>query len=136
MERGYKKGGRKGRGGKHGNRHGFFKRAFQPDIDDQGMMTLNQLKEGHHGIIHHLKGGPRAINRLAELGFVPGEEVRVVKNFGFGPVIVEIRGSRMGLGRGFSAKIIVNKLSIKENEDSEREEEVPFISSHSDQRDG
>ncbi|MHA1450754.1 MAG: FeoA family protein [Candidatus Hodarchaeales archaeon] len=113
MKHGYRHGGRKGRRKKHG----FFKRLFH-DIENQGLMPLSNLTEGHRGIIRYLNGGPRVVNRIAELGFVPGEKVKVMKNFGFGPVMVEIRGSRMGIGRGLSEKIIVEKLPLAEREDS------------------
>ena len=38
---------------------------------------------------------------------LPGTEIEVVQNSMFGPVVVEVKGSRMMLGRGTACKIQV-----------------------------
>ena len=45
--------------------------------------------------------------RLAAMGLVPGVEVLMVKNGGGGPAVVEVKGSRLALGRGMARKIRV-----------------------------
>ena len=48
-------------------------------------------------------------NRLASLGFTPGVTINMTQNFGRGPLIVTVRGTRVALGRGEAAKIIVER---------------------------
>ena len=51
--------------------------------------------------------GIRARQFLADLGIIEGENVRVIKN-NFGPLIVEVKGTRIALGRGLATKIEVS----------------------------
>jgi ferrous iron transport protein A len=50
------------------------------------------------------------INRIASLGFTPGAEVMLLQNFGRGPLIASVRGSRLALGRGEAEHILVKVL--------------------------
>jgi len=43
--------------------------------------------------------------RLAAMGLVPGVQVRVMRNSGSGPVVVEVKGTRLALGRGMAVRI-------------------------------
>ena len=49
------------------------------------------------------------MSRLATLGFTPGAKLTMVQNFGRGPLIVSIRGTRIALGRGEAAKVCVTR---------------------------
>ncbi len=61
--------------------------------------TLDELDAGRTGRVRDVRGGAHVVTRLAALGFVPGTPVLMVQNFGRGPVIVEVRGTRVALGR-------------------------------------
>ena len=76
------------------------------------LQTLNQLAKGERGIVHHLSGGRRISDRLLVMGFTLGAEVTVIQNPGFGPVIVNVRDSRIALGRGEARKVMVSKKSL------------------------
>ena len=71
--------------------------------------TLSNLAPGEMGVVHKLAGGWGFTSRLATLGFTPGAELTMVQNFGRGPLIVNIRGTRIALGRGEAAKVAVTK---------------------------
>ena len=58
-------------------------------------------------MIESLHGGRGLVSRLAVLGFIPGQKINMVQNFGHGPLIVKVRGARVALGRGEASKIIV-----------------------------
>lgn len=47
--------------------------------------------------------------RFAELGFSEGEKIRIIKNSHFGPLILEVRGSRLAIGRGQAHHILVDE---------------------------
>lgn len=71
---------------------------------------LSALKENEKGKIAGIEGGREITRRLTHMGFDPGTEVRMVKNEGRGPVIVELRGSgRIALGRGMAEKIFLEE---------------------------
>ena len=69
--------------------------------------SLTELITGQHGTVLAFEGGRAVNNRLTSLGFTPGAEINVVQNYGRGPLIVRVRGSRVALGRGEAQKIIV-----------------------------
>jgi ferrous iron transport protein A len=72
-------------------------------------ITLNNLAPGEMGVVHKLVGGWGFTSRLATLGFTPGAKLTMVQNFGRGPLIVNIRSTRIALGRGEAAKVVVTK---------------------------
>jgi ferrous iron transport protein A len=72
-------------------------------------ITLSSLAPGEVGVVYELAGGWGFMSRLATLGFTPGAELTMVQNFGHGPLIVNIRGTRIALGRGEAAKVHVTK---------------------------
>ncbi len=71
--------------------------------------TLSDLAPGEVGVVHKLTGGWGFTSRLATLGFTPGAKLTMVQNFGRGPLIVNIRGTRIALGRGEAAKVYVTR---------------------------
>jgi ferrous iron transport protein A len=72
-------------------------------------IRLSTLTPGEIAVVHELVGGRGFMSRLATLGFTPGAKLTMVQNFGHGPLIVNIRGTRIALGRGEAAKVVVTK---------------------------
>jgi ferrous iron transport protein A len=72
-------------------------------------ITLEGLPLGAVGRVRDLHGGQDFLARMAALGFTPGAEVSMVQNFGHGPVIVALRGTRIALGRGEAGKVHIWK---------------------------
>jgi ferrous iron transport protein A len=52
--------------------------------------------------------------RLAELGLTPGALVTVMNGHHPGPLLIDIRGSRLSLGFGVAQKIMVKEAEIGE----------------------
>ena len=71
--------------------------------------SLSQLPAGAHATILTFTDGRAVTNRLASLGFTPGVEVGMAQNFGRGPLIVTVRGTRVALGRGEAEKIFIQQ---------------------------
>ncbi|HEX69069.1 MAG TPA: ferrous iron transport protein A [Candidatus Bathyarchaeota archaeon] len=71
-------------------------------------VPLAFLSENKQAEIVEVIGGRGLVRRLYELGFIPGTKVRVISSNSPGPVLVDIKGTRMALGRGVTMKIIVN----------------------------
>jgi ferrous iron transport protein A len=75
-------------------------------------IPLCSLESDRVGVILSLKGGQAMTSRLAILGFTPGTELTMVQNYGWGPVIVQVRDTRIALGRGEARKISVRPTSL------------------------
>lgn len=70
---------------------------------------LSEIPTGENVVIASLCEGNELNRRLTSLGFTPGTGVEIVQNFGSGPMIVNVRGTRIALGRGEAAKIFVHR---------------------------
>ncbi len=80
------------------------------------MVPLANLSPGQTGFVQRLHGGHRFLSRLAALGFTPGAPVIMMRNHGFGPVIVAIRGAQVALGRGEATHILVHPTEDEKHE--------------------
>jgi Fe2+ transport system protein FeoA len=90
-----------------------------------GLVPLGSLGAGEIGVVHEVRGrhgfargrhgfvrGRHGlVSRLSSLGFTPGAKVTMVQNFGRGPIIVMVRGTRIALGRGEAQKVIVTPIT-------------------------
>ena len=71
------------------------------------MSSLNEVPAGQNVIVRRLCGGKSFVNRMAALGFTVGAEVHVIQNYGRGPLITQVRGVRIALGRGEAFKVLI-----------------------------
>lgn len=76
-------------------------------MTDDSTIPLAKLPANGRAVIRSFAGGHAVINRLASLGFTPGAMVNMTQNYGHGPIIVTVRGTRVALGRGEAGKIFV-----------------------------
>lgn len=68
--------------------------------ENRGNMNLSELKTGETGIIVKVRGRGAFRNRITEMGFVKGKEVRVIKNAPFNdPIEYEIMDYKISLRR-------------------------------------
>ena len=70
------------------------------------MMPLGMAQVGETNIIRKITGRDEVRQHLAEIGFVVGEEVRVVSELG-GNLILSVKDSRVALDRSMAARILV-----------------------------
>jgi Fur family ferric uptake transcriptional regulator len=96
--------------------HGFHMLQHKMEIyglcseclkDRVSLMPLSSAQEGERGIIEEFMGGSGAQMRLATMGLRTGDEVEVITNRGEGQIVVAVNTTRLALGRGISAKIMV-----------------------------
>jgi ferrous iron transport protein A len=71
------------------------------------MLPLSMASPGDTVEVATFKGGWGLQRRLADLGLTPGVKVRVISGGKPGPVVIDVRGSRLALGYGVAHKIIV-----------------------------
>lgn len=69
-------------------------------------MPLTMVQPGGRSFIKKVAGRPETRRFLENLGFIAGGEVAVINCIG-GNMIVEVKGSRVAVGRDMAAKIMV-----------------------------
>ncbi len=74
-------------------------------------VSLASLPPGGEGRLVAIHGGRGQALRLRRLGLRPGALVRIVAAGGWGgPVLVEVDGCRVAVGRGLARHILVEPL--------------------------
>lgn len=77
------------------------------------MIQLSSLKDGDSAQIVTINGGRNINLRMNELGLSIGEIIKVIRNIGGGPIMVELKAGKIAIGRGVARKIFCRRL-IKE----------------------
>jgi len=70
-------------------------------------MKLIDLKKDQKGIIVSISGGRRVAQKLTDMGLTPGTEFKIEKKGHLCPVEISVRGSKLALGYGVAAKILI-----------------------------
>ena len=70
------------------------------------MMPLGMAQVGETNIIRKITGRDEVRQHLAEIGFVVGEDVRVVSELG-GNLILSVKDSRVALDKSMAMRILV-----------------------------
>jgi len=78
---------------------------------------LSAVPGGESARIRRLAGGQAFLSRLAPLGFIPGARLRMIQNWGRGPLLVALYDTRMALGRGEADQILVERLAGEDDGD-------------------
>jgi ferrous iron transport protein A len=71
-------------------------------------LPLCQLPAGRMGRVHAITGDVSFCQRVRELGF--GESTMITKIGGTGPFICQVNGTRIALGHGAAAQIVVTPI--------------------------
>ena len=72
-------------------------------------LTLDQLPKDATAVVRQLRGGGELVHRLAAMGLTEGAQLVVLQNTGHGPMLVNVRDTRIALGRGEAIKVLVEK---------------------------
>jgi ferrous iron transport protein A len=75
-------------------------------------IALCNLHPNEEGTVVALDGGCGFVSRLAALGFTPGATVSVVRNPGYGPIIVAVLDTQVALGRGEASRVQVRPQAV------------------------
>ena len=68
--------------------------------------ALSNFGSGQTAIIVDHSSGQRAWAKMENMGLMPGVEVSVLLNSGWGPLLVAVENSRFMLGRGMAEGIL------------------------------
>lgn len=72
-------------------------------------ITIANLATGESGVVKSYTGGRGMMGRCLSMGFTPGSLVKILKNFGSGPVLVKVHDTEVAVGRGIAEKIVVTR---------------------------
>lgn len=72
-------------------------------------IPLSELAPGQKALVYAVLGPGKGVQlRLSSLGLRPGANVQVVgRGPGRGPILVEVNGTRVAIGRGLAKRILV-----------------------------
>lgn len=72
--------------------------------------TLDQIYENSIAKVIDIRGGQGIRQRLSQMGIHPGDMITILRYGALrGPILIEIHGSQVALGRGIASKIIVEE---------------------------
>jgi ferrous iron transport protein A len=72
-------------------------------------LPLNVVPPGEEVKIVSVRAGWGLSQRLADMGLTPGTRLTVINSYGGGPVLINLRGTRLALGFGIAQKITVER---------------------------
>jgi len=73
------------------------------------LMPLAMVSPGEVVQVVRVKAGWGLQRRLADMGLTPGVAITVLNRQMPGPIIIDLRGSRLVLGYGMAQKILVRR---------------------------
>lgn len=74
-------------------------------------MNILDIQNGQWVKVVDFRGGRGMEARLSQLGFLPGNKIRVIRSAPFkGPLLIEVEGREIVLGRGIANHILVEYL--------------------------
>ena len=74
------------------------------------LMPLAMVSPGEVVEMVDIKAGWGLRRKLADMGLTSGVVIRVMNRQVPGPIVIDLRGSRLVLGYGMTQKILVRKL--------------------------
>lgn len=76
-------------------------------METTNIRPLDKIEAGTAVQIVTIEAGSGLKNRLAAMGLLADVQIRVVRNDGAGQIIVNVKNSKVILGRGMSHKVFV-----------------------------
>ena len=70
-------------------------------------LPLAMINPYEEVMVAEIRGGRGLAQRLADMGLTPGTKLKVINSQMPGPILIDLRGSRLVLGHGVALKIMV-----------------------------
>lgn len=90
--------------------------SSHPPVQGIAYPTLASLSVGRTVKIHSIDGGIECTHRLAAMGLYPGTTLKIVQGGAGKPLIVDVRGGRVMIGRGMIHRIHVIPIPLPSTE--------------------
>jgi len=73
--------------------------------------TLDQIYENKKATVIDIRGGQGIRQRLGQMGIHPGDTITMLRVGALGgPILIEVHGSQVALGKGIASKVIVEEM--------------------------
>ena len=82
--------------------------------------TLSRLRRGESARVISVDGGQGMRTKLQNLGIYEGITIKVAQNHGYGPVLIELEGTRLMLGRKMAERLWVSDSTTAVETGSEK----------------
>jgi len=80
-------------------------------LTEVNMTTLDQVYENKKATVIDIRGGQGIRQRLGQMGIHPGDTITMLRYGALrGPILIEVHGSQVALGRGIASKILVEEI--------------------------
>jgi len=70
-------------------------------------LPLAMINPSEEVTVAEIRGGRGLVQRLADMGLTPGTRLKVINSQMPGPILIDLRGSRLVLGHGVALKVMV-----------------------------
>jgi Fe2+ transport system protein FeoA len=80
----------------------------QPHTSSAALATLSEVKRKRSGRIIAMDGGHSFRSKMYAMGLREGERVKVLQNYGFGPLVVQLGDNRIVLGRNMTERLWIS----------------------------
>jgi DtxR family transcriptional regulator, Mn-dependent transcriptional regulator len=81
--------------------------AAEKETIKEEEIPISELKAGESGVVRSYAGGRGMLGRCLSMGFTPGSQVRMIENYGRGPILVSVCDTEVALGREIAGRIMV-----------------------------
>jgi len=78
--------------------------------DTRNAVNLGDTKVGHSYVLVSFQGGLQLREKISSMGLNSGARLNIISNSGHGPIGLEVRQTRLGIGRGMAQKIWVQEV--------------------------
>lgn len=89
---------------------GLFASGHAQPTNRNGDISLSETKVGRTYQLVALEAGQHLREKIASMGLNSGALFTIIANSGHGPVGLEVRQTRLGIGRGMALKIKVKEV--------------------------
>lgn len=73
-------------------------------------MPLLYANKGEQVVLKEVNFSTKLKKKLHDMGLTPGVKFSVISSGGRGPVIIDVRGTRLALGRGIVSNLVVDSI--------------------------
>jgi Fe2+ transport system protein FeoA len=89
-----------------------LKSTERETANDEGAgLSLSSAEVGKSYVLLALIGGANFREKISSMGLNSGVKLRIIANSGHGPVGLEVRNTRLGIGRGMAERIRVREIA-------------------------
>ena len=84
------------------------KAGSAPECEETKTLLLDRLEGNTSARVVEIRGGPGVRKRLNQMGIHSGDVVTVIRRSAWGgPVMIEVHGFQVALGKGVASRILV-----------------------------